>query len=90
MLRLVGADSFRTSVNGRVLTERRYRGLKLYLHGMEDRELRFAFDLIGDPPFQLFIQERMPGIPERGMPPRPASMLPQTGTTISADVLVFR
>jgi hypothetical protein len=42
----------------------------------------------------VFIQERMPGIPERDLPRRPPGMLPhllpQTGTTISADVLLFR
>jgi hypothetical protein len=94
MLRIVGADSLRTSVNGRVLTERRYRGLKLYLHGVGERELRFAFDLVGDPPFQIFVQERMPGLPAHALPVRPEDMgprlLPQTGATISADVLVFR
>jgi hypothetical protein len=94
VLRMVGAEPLRTSVNGRVLTDRRYRGWKLDLHGMQDRDLRFAFDLVGDPSFMVFIQERIPGIPERDLPVRPAGMrprlLPQTGTTISADVLLFR
>jgi hypothetical protein len=94
VIRLVGADTLRTSVNGHMLTDRRYREWKLDLHGMEDRELRFAFDLVGDPPFLVFIQERMPGIPERELPARPPGMLPrllpQTATTISADVLYFR
>jgi hypothetical protein len=94
VLRIVGAETLKTTVNGRVLTNRRYRGWKLDLHGMQDRELRFGFDLVGDPPFLVFIQERMPGIPERDLPLRPPGMLPrllpQTGTTISADVLYFR
>jgi hypothetical protein len=94
LLRMVGAEPLRTSLNGRVLTNSRYRGWKLDLHGMEDRDLRFAFDLVDDPSFMVFIQERIPGIPERDLPVRPAGMhprlLPQTGTTISADVLLFR
>jgi hypothetical protein len=94
VLRLIGADTLKTSVNGRVLTDRRYRGWKLDLHGMQDRDLHFAFDLVGDPGFMVFIQERMPGLPERDLPVRPPGMLPrllpQTGTTISADVLLFR
>jgi hypothetical protein len=94
VLRIVGAETLRTTVNGRVLTNSRYRGWKLHLHGMQDRELRFAFDLVDDAPFLIFIQERMPGIPERDLPRRPPGMLPrllpQTGTTISADVLYFR
>ncbi len=93
-LRIVGAQTLRTTVNGRVLTDRRYRGWKLDLHGMQDRDLHFAFDLVGDPDFLVFIQERMPGVPERDLPRRSPGMLPQllprTGTTISADVLYFR
>jgi hypothetical protein len=94
VLRIVGAETLKTTVNGRVLTARRYRGWTLDLHGMQDRDLHFAFDLDGDPSFLVFIQERMPGIPERDLPHRPPGMLPhllpQTGTTISADVLYFR
>jgi hypothetical protein len=94
LLRIPGADTLRTTVNGRVLTDRRYRSWKLDLHGMQDRELRFAIDFVYDQPFMVFIQERIPGIPESDLPPRPSGMLPrllpQTGTTISADVLVFR
>jgi hypothetical protein len=94
LLRIPGADTLRTTVNGRVLTDRRYRSWQLDLHGMEDRELRFAIDFVYDQPFMVFIQERIPGLPEGDLPPRPAGMLPrllpQTGTTISADVLVFR
>jgi hypothetical protein len=94
VLRIVGAGTLRTTVNGRVLTDSRYRGWKLDLHGMQDRDLHFAFDLVGDPSFLVFIQERMPGLPERDLPRRPPGMLPrllpQTGTTISADVLYFR
>jgi hypothetical protein len=94
VLRIVGGDTRKTTVNGRVLTDRPHRGWKLDLHGMQDRELRFAFDMDGDPSFLVFIQERMPGIPERDLPRRPPGMLPrllpQTATTISADVLYFR
>jgi hypothetical protein len=94
LLRMVGAQPLRTSVNGRVLTGSRYRGWKLDLHGMADRDLHFAFDLVGDSSFMVFIQERIPGIPDRQLPLRPAHMrprlLPQTATTISADVLLFR
>lgn len=94
LLRIPGADTLKTTVNGRVLTDRRYRGWTLDLHGMQDRELRFAIDFVHDQPFMVFIQERIPGLPEHELPPRPAGMLPrllpQTGTTISSDVLIFR
>jgi hypothetical protein len=94
VLRIVGAETLKTTVNGRVLTDRPYRGWKLDLHGMQDRDLHFAIDVDGEPSFLVYIQERMPGVPERDLPPRPAGMLPrllpQTATTISADVLLFR
>jgi hypothetical protein len=56
---------------------------------MGDAELRFALDFWGDPPFLVYIQERIPGLPERDLPPRPAGSPPLTGTTVSADVLRF-
>ena len=94
LLRIPAADTLKTTVNGRVLTDRRYRGWTLDLHGMQDRELRFAIDFVHDQPFTVFIQERIPGLPDHELPPRPAGMLPrllpQTGTTISSDVLIFR
>lgn len=92
-LRLLGGDTLRTTVNGRVLTERRYRGWRTTLHGMGRRELRFAIDLVGDPAFSVWVQERIPGLPELDLPPRPDALrprlLPQTGTTMSVDILRF-
>lgn len=92
-LRVDGAGPARASVNGRVLTSEPSRKWRLDLHGMADRELRFAFDFHGDPSFTVFIQEYLPGLPERDLPPRPAhlkpALLPLTGTTISADILRF-
>ena len=87
-------ELLRSSVNGRILTDGLYRSWKADLHGMGDRELHFAIDLPGDPGFSIFIQEHIPGLPERDLPPRPAGMrpglLPMTGTTVASDILVFR
>lgn len=92
VLRLNGADTLRTSVNGRVLTDRRYRGWQATLHGMGERELRFAIELVGDPAFSIFVQERIPGLPA-GLPPRPDDMrprlLPDSGTTMTVGILRF-
>lgn len=92
-VRVDGACPWRTRVNGRVLTDRSCFSWNLTLHGMEDAPLRFAFDFAGDPPFLVFIQERIPGLPARDLPPRPAglpALPPLSGTTVSADVLRFR
>jgi len=92
-LRIDGPGPKRASVNGRVLTDTAYLGWRMDLYGMEDQDLRFAFDFDGDPAFTVFIQEVLPGVPERDLPPRPAglrpALLPLTGTTISADILRF-
>jgi hypothetical protein len=93
LVRVEGACPWRTSVNGRVLTEHSCFSWKLGLHGMEDAPLHFAFDFKGDPPFLVYIQERIPGLPRRDLPPRPAGLrplLPLAGTTVAADVLRFR
>jgi hypothetical protein len=93
LVRVQGACPWRTSVNGRVLTERPCFSWNLTLHGMEDEVLRFAFDFRGDPPFLVYVQERIPGLPPRDLPPRPAglpALLPLAGTTVAADVLRFR
>jgi hypothetical protein len=91
-MRVEGACPHRAAVNGRVLTDRDCFSWKLALHGMGDEELRFALDFRGDPSFLVYVQERIPGLPERDLPPRPAALrplLPLTGTTVSADVLRF-
>ena len=93
LVRLQGACPWRTSVNGRVLTEQACFSWHLALHGMEDEVLRFAFDFQGDPSFLVYVQERIPGLPPRDLPPRPAglpALLPLSGTTVAADVLRFR
>jgi hypothetical protein len=93
LVRVQGACPWRTSVNGRVLTEHACFSWNLGLHGMEDEALRFAFDFAGDPPFLVYVQERIPGLPARDLPPRPAGLpplLPLAGTTVAADVLRFR
>jgi hypothetical protein len=93
LVRVEGACPWRTSVNGRVLTEHSCFSWKLGLHGMEDAPLHVAFDFKGDPPFLVYIQERIPGLPQHDLPPRPAGLrplLPLAGTTVAADVLRFR
>ncbi|MVW58720.1 M28 family peptidase [Massilia sp. NEAU-DD11] len=92
VVRVQGACPWRTSVNGRVLTEKSCFSWRLALHGMGDETLRFAFDFQGDPPFLVYIQERIPGLPARDLPPRPPGLpplLPLSGTTVAADVLRF-
>jgi hypothetical protein len=93
-LHIEGGGTRRTSVNGRVLNGVPTRGWDLTLYGMQDQPLDFVFDMKSTAGFQLFVQEHIPGLPERHLPPRPPGMqpglLPATGETIASDILQFR
>jgi hypothetical protein len=84
----------RASVNGRLLTDTLSRTWSMSLYGMEDQPLHFVVDMQGHPTFTVQVRERIPGLPLRALPPRPASakpaLLPMTGTTVAADTLLFR
>jgi hypothetical protein len=91
---LSGADALRTTINGRVLTRERSGTWKLSLYGMGGQKLDFQMDLETDKLARVFIHERVPGLPPKDAPERPAGMLPlmtpMTATTITSDTLVFR
>jgi hypothetical protein len=93
-LSVLGADAFRTVLNGRVLTSSRTASLTLNLYGMGAQKLDFRFDLESDKLARVSIHERAPGLPAHGGPERPAGMqpplTPMTATTIMSDTLVFR
>lgn len=93
-LRLAGGGTRRTSVNGRTLTGEPTRGWMLTLYGMQDQPLDFSFDMKSMASFTVYVQEHIPGLPEVGLPPRPAglvpALLPMTGKTIASDILLFR
>jgi hypothetical protein len=93
-LAVMGADAFRTVLNGRVLTSSRTASLTLNLYGMGAQKLDFRFDLESDKLARVSIHERAPGLPPHGGPERPAGMqpplTPMTATTIMSDTLVFR
>jgi hypothetical protein len=91
---LSGADAYRATVNGRVLTNEKANTWTLSMYGMGDQRLDFRFDLQTDKLARVFVHERIPGLPPHGLGPRPAGMQPRltpmTETTILSDTLVFR
>jgi hypothetical protein len=99
-LDVLGADAFRTVLNGRVLTSMRTASLILNLYGMDAQKLDFRFELESDKLARVSIHERAPGLPPHAGPERPAGMQPPltpmtattttTTTTIMSDMLVFR
>ena len=88
-----GAKPRRVSIDDRILTDAQALSFGLTLFGMEDRTMRFRFELQGDPSFAIKVEESIPGLPVHLLPPRPADappLIPMTGTTIAADTLIFR
>lgn len=91
-LEVIGARALRTTMNGRVLTDKEAKTLKIVVYGMEDELLHFRIDVLGDPIFGVRVEEIVPGLPEHLLPPRPvdaAPLIPLSGTSVSADTLWF-
>jgi hypothetical protein len=64
----------------------------LSLYGMEDRTMEFEIEAKPEDIFAVTVEERIPGLPEHLLPPRPVDappLLPQTGRTVSTDILRF-
>lgn len=91
-LEVIGARALRTTMNGRVLTDKEAKTLKIVVYGMEDELLHFRIDVLGNPIFGVRVEEIVPGLPEHLLPPRPvdaAPLIPLSGTSVSADTLWF-
>jgi hypothetical protein len=93
-LTLSGADAFRTSVNGRPLSDQRTASYTLSLYGMGGQTLDFKFDVESDKTAVIEVHERTPGLPAHAAAERPNNLpppfTPMTATTIATDSLVFR
>jgi hypothetical protein len=79
------------TVNGRPLLDKEAKTLTMVLYGMEDTLLHFRIEVLSDPIFAVRIEEVLPGLPERLLPPRPAAtpLVPLSGQSIAADTLWF-
>jgi hypothetical protein len=90
-LKVTGAKPWRATVNGRTLMDVPAKTLTMVLYGMEDTQLHFRIDVLSDPIFAVRIEEVLPGLPERLLPPRPAAppLVPSSGQSIAADTLWF-
>lgn len=90
--------TMRSSVNGRLLSQRPTASYTLRLYGMGGELLDFRFDVASARGATIEVVERRPGLPELAdVPatapsrrPAPPSMTPMTATTIARDSLVFR
>ncbi|MDB5961213.1 MAG: hypothetical protein JWP59_2507 [Massilia sp.] len=90
---LSGAETYKTSVNGRPLSDQRSAGYSISLYGMGGQTLDFRFDLESDKRAVIDVHERRPGLPAEAAAERPAGLqpplTPMTATTIATDSLVF-
>jgi hypothetical protein len=89
-LRVIGAKAKRVTLNGRTLIDKEAKTLNIVLYGMEDALLHLRIDVLGDPIYAVRIEEVLPGLPDRLLPPRPATpLVPLSGQSIAADTLWF-
>jgi hypothetical protein len=92
-LQVIGANPTRVTVNGRTLIDQKSKTLTIVLYGMADTLLHFRIDVLGDPIYAVRIEEVLPGLPERLLPPRPLTplrpLVPLSGQSIAADTLWF-
>jgi hypothetical protein len=87
-VRVEDAVTLQARLNGKLLTDKRSKFWSMKLHGMGDRENLFELDLEPGSIARVYIQERIPGLPDEAKNPRPGHT-PLTGTTIASDMLVF-
>jgi hypothetical protein len=89
-LKVIGAKAKRVTLNGRTLIDKEAKTLTVVLYGMEDTPLHLRIDVLGDPIYAVRIEEVLPGLPERLLPPRPATpLVPLSGQSVAADTLWF-
>ncbi len=86
-----GTKPLRSRLDGRALTSTE-GPWSVSLYGMEDRTMEFEIEAKPEDIFAVTVQERIPGLPQHLLPPRPPEappLLPMTGTTVSTDILRF-
>jgi hypothetical protein len=91
-LRVLNTRTARVTLNRRLLLENDAKSLTIVLYGMEDALLHFRIDVQTDAIFGVKVEEILPGLPERLLPPRPAEaprLVPLSGKSVAADVLWF-
>jgi hypothetical protein len=88
-LRVEGADTLESRLDGKVLTNQSASAWSLNLHGTGASEHKFELDLSPGSIARVYIEERIPGLPDGTGGARPAHT-PLTEMTVSSDMLVFR
>ena len=88
-LRVEGADTLGSRMDGKILTDKTASVWSMSLHGTGTDGHKFELDLAPGSIARIYIKERIPGLPDRIGGERP-SHTPLTEMTVSSDMLVFR
>ena len=88
-LRLEGADTLASRMDGKLLTGQTASAWSMSLHGTGAQDHKFELDLKSGATARIYVKERIPGLPER-MGGARGHHTPLTEMTESSDMLVFR
>lgn len=87
-IRVADAYTLEARLNGKVITNKRSKLWSLSLHGSGTSTNLVELDIEPDTIARVYIQERIPGLPDEAGHPRPGRT-PHTGMTVASDMLVF-
>lgn len=83
-----GARALRSRVDGVTLSDQE-SAWSLSLYGMQDRVLQIEIESAPREIFAITVQEHLPGLPRHLLPAGAHDVAPQSGTTVSTDILRF-
>ncbi|HEU4846168.1 MAG TPA: hypothetical protein VFT05_18010, partial [Burkholderiaceae bacterium] len=87
-IRVAGADTLAARLNGKLVTNQRSKLWSMSLHGSGASVNLLELDIEADSIARVYIEERIPGLPDEAGHPRPGHT-PHTGMTVASDMLVF-
>lgn len=89
VLRVEGAYTLASRLDGKLLTDKAASAFKMSLHGTGATDHKVELDLASGSVARIFVEERIPGLPGGAGGARPAH-IPLSEMTVSSDMLVFR
>jgi len=87
-IRVADATTLTARLNGKLVTNKRSSLWSLSLHGSGTSVNLVELEIETEGIARIYIQERIPGLPDEAGRPRPGHT-PHTGMTVASDMLVF-
>lgn len=88
-LRVEGAYTLASRLDGKLLTDKTASTFRMSVHGTGARDHKVELDLASGSVARIFVEERIPGLPDGAGGARPAH-IPLSEMTVSSDMLVLR